>query len=149
MRWFYSLVVVFGFAVLGVFVSGNPTTGSYGKLAQPAISPPLWGWMIVAACYNAMMVVILSRLWRERRQHIVAISAVLAVLLSNELWNVFLFRLNRPDLAFWTLFPFAALVVFTTWRCFRADRVSGGLMLFYCFWLVFDLVWARHLMIIN
>lgn len=141
-----AAAIVFAFAVLGALISGDPNTGPYSAMLQPKIAPPLWGWLTIASLYYTGAVVIITRLWNGKGA---ALAAILLVLLSNELWNVFLFQMGRADYAFYALLPFAALVIVAQRLCMRRDRLLGVFMILYGLWVIFDLVWAWQLMGLN
>lgn len=147
MHWIAAIIIVVMAAGLGALIAGDPTTAPYAALAKPAWTPPLPAWFFVAAAYYVAMTVALARLLRRRdhRHAIGALALLVLVLLANEVWNVFLFRMGRADFAFYSLFPFAALVLAAAWMSMRVDRVSGAILFIYSAWLLFDLAWTHQL----
>lgn len=144
MRVWAALTIVAVAAIGGTLVAGDPRTGAFAALRMPAWSPPLWAWLAIGLLYYAMMVTVLVRAGQG-----LALVLLLLVLAGNEGWNVFLFRLGRTDLAFWTLWPFLLLVLIAAWACGRRDRLSGALLLVYALWLGFDLAWTAALVRLN
>jgi tryptophan-rich sensory protein len=150
-NWIAAIVVVAVAALLGAFLTGDPTTGPYTSLSKPVWTPPLYAWLLVAATYYIGMIVAFGRLLlrREQRHAIGGLVLMLIILVANELWNVFLFKLGRPDLAFYSLFPFAALVAVAASVSLRADRLVGIILFIYLAWLIFDFAWTYQLASMN
>lgn len=151
MNWIAAILVVVVAALFGALLTGDPTTGPYTSLAKPAWTPPLYAWLLVGAMYYIGMIITSARLLLRRgnRYALGALVLMLLVLLANELWNVFLFRLGRADLAFYSLTPFAALVAAAGLMAWRVDRLAGTILFIYLAWLIFDFAWTYQLAQMN
>lgn len=139
-----AIAVPLAAAVLGnAFVSEISLTW-YEALDHPWYKLPLWGSVVVAlAVYVGYGVV----LFRTLSKHLItAVFLSGAVVIGNEIWNIFFFGTRDLYLTFWMTIGFAVLVLFQTLHVRRKDRLSFGISLAYLLWLVFyDLPWLYQL----
>lgn len=150
-HWIAALGAVSLMAVLGGLLSGDPRTGAYAHMDKPSFTPTLFQWMAVGLAYYCGALLVSGRLLHRRRRPgaRLAIVAVGVVLLLNELWNLFLFRLGNVGLAYFSLFPFAIAVLAAATASWRVDRPSSAALFAYLAWLGFDLWWAYQLTQLN
>ncbi|UVC18410.1 tryptophan-rich sensory protein [Mesorhizobium onobrychidis] len=78
-----------------------------------------------------------------------ALVMVIAVMVTDGVWNYLLFRRRRLDWAYWYLFPYTVLVATTTIAVFTIDVPAGGLIAIYLAFLPYDFAWTKALATLN
>ena len=136
-------------AALEVWLSGPKPFRLLASLKQPGWALPNWGWMIVGAAFYVIMTFGAASMLQAREQGLAALLMIIAVMVTDGFWNYLLFRSRRLDLAYWYLFPYAALVAATTVVVFTVDGLAGGLMAIYLAFLPYDFVWTKALSTLN
>lgn len=148
-----AVVVSLGMAVLGALVAGDSLKTWYPTIRHPRFEPPLWGFVVVGLIVYAIDAVVLYRLLMEVTDaalQLIGITALVVVMLYNELWNGLLFRLRSPYAAMIGLAGFVAPLLILVVALFAADGVSGWLMTAYLAWVVgFDAPWIVRLWQLN
>jgi tryptophan-rich sensory protein len=129
--------------VLGVANLGAALTDLgpwYYALKQPPWKPPdLWfgpAWTLIFTLTAVAGV----RAWMalepgRERAWLLAAFGVNSVL--NVAWSGLFFALRRPDWALIEWAPFWLSIGLLVWRCGRAERRSGALVLVYLAWVTF------------
>ena len=150
-HWFIAACIMLACIILGVVVVGDTEASPCHALTQPAFAPSNLVRAIVAALYYAMIAVVLARaLYRRHREDAwMLIAGVVAIMLVNEVLNVFLFRMGDAGLSFWARAGFAVILISTAWAAIRVDLVACVLLGIYLLWVGFDLIWAFDLMRLN
>ncbi len=140
-------------AVLGTVLAGDSLKTWYPTIRHPRFEPPLWGFVLVGLAVYVIDAIVLYRLLavtEESAIRVAAITALVAVMLANELWNAVLFRMRSPYRAMIGLFGFIALLAVLVVALFLTDPISGWLMLGYLAWVVgFDVPWIVRLWQLN
>lgn len=103
--------------------------------------------MIVGGLFYTVFVFALGRMLVVGA--IGAATLVVVVLLTDGVWNLFLFRLRRFDWAYLYLFPYALLVLVSAWLCWQADPLAGLAIVPYILFLPYDFAWTRALNRLN
>jgi benzodiazapine receptor len=125
-------------AVGGLFPPGE----WYAQLSKPAWNPPSWIFGPVWTALYAMMAVAAWLVWRENgfRARARPLGLFLLQLTLNAAWSPLFFGLKSPALAF-VVIVLLWLAILATLRAFwRANRISGALLLPYLGWVTFAAV---------
>jgi tryptophan-rich sensory protein len=139
-------------ALLGNVWTGDALRTWYPGLVKPRLQAPLWAFIAVALVVYVLEGVVLYRLLvvvADPAGRLVAVTALLVVMASNEGWNYAFFGL-RSTLAAWVgivafLAPLTTLMV----ALFAYEAVSGWLLLPYCLWVAYDVWWVHQLWRLN
>jgi benzodiazapine receptor len=131
-----GLLLCFAAAVLGgLFPPGE----WYAQLAKPAWNPPNWIFGPVWTALYAMMAVAAWLVWRQQgfRAQIKPIGLFLLQLALNAAWSPIFFGLKSPALAFVVIVLLRLAILATLCAFWRANRISGALLLPYLGWVTF------------
>lgn len=143
-----AVTVPLAAAILGnAFIPESAMTW-YGELRHPWFKLPLWGSIVVALLVYLGYGVIIFRTFSKHLGTAVVLSA--AVVIGNEVWNLFFFGTHNLGLTFWLTCGFAVLVFVQSVSIGRRDKLSFGISLVYLAWVVvYDLPWLYRLSITN
>ena len=142
-----------GMAVLGTILAGSALKEWFAHLKAPRWQLPMWAFISVGALGYVLDAVILYRLLTDVQDadgRVVALTALVVVMLYNELWN-YAFIGRRSTYAGWVgvlafLPPLAVLQVALA----VCDRPSALLLLVYVVWvLAYDVPWSYALWRLN
>ena len=136
-------------AALEAWLSGPKPFRLLASLKQPRWALPIWGWVIVGGAFYAVMTFGVATMLQAREQGSVALVMIIAVMVTDGVWNYLLFRRRRLDLAYWYLFPYTVLVAATTVAVFTIDVLAGGLIATYLAFLAYDFAWTKALGTLN
>jgi benzodiazapine receptor len=125
-------------AVGGLFPPGE----WYAQLAKPAWNPPSWIFGPVWTALYAMMAVAAWLVWREDgfRARARPLGLFLLQLTLNAAWSPLFFGLKSPALAFVVIVLLWRAILATLQAFWRANRISGALLLPYLGWVTFAAV---------
>jgi benzodiazapine receptor len=125
-------------AVGGLFPPGE----WYAQLAKPAWNPPSWIFGPVWTALYAMMAVAAWLVWREDgfRARARPLGLFLLQLTLNAAWSPLFFGLKSPALAFVVIVLLWLAILATLQAFWRANRISGALLLPYLGWVTFAAV---------
>ncbi|TIM14990.1 MAG: hypothetical protein E5Y67_09790 [Mesorhizobium sp.] len=70
------------------------------SLKQPRWALPIWGWMIVGGAFYVIMTYGAAAMLQAREQGLVALVMIIAVMVTDGVWNYLLFRYRRLDWAY-------------------------------------------------
>jgi len=143
--WPMALMLVAFCAVLEAWLSGPKPFRVLASLKQPRWALPMWGWVIVGGAFYAIMFFAAAAMLQARAQGSVALAMIMAVMVTDGVWNYLLFRRRRLDLAYWYLFPYTVLVAATSVAVFTIDGPAGGLIAIYLAFLPYDFAWTKAL----
>ena len=104
--------------------------------------------MIGIAWYGLCLAALL-RLLPLWDQHPAPVVLLVLLMLANGAANLFQFRMQRLDLAFWFLFPYWALLAAFLWRAARHDMLVVWLFAPYCVYQLYAAAWAWRLWKMN
>lgn len=142
-----------GMAALGALLAGDALKSWYPTIRHPRFEPPVWGFVLIGLvvyCIDAVVLYRLLTIVDDSSQRVVAATALVVVMLYNELWNAVLFRLRSPYGAMIGLAGFLAPLLILTVALFAFEPFSGWLMLAYLVWVVgFDVPWISRLWRLN
>lgn len=129
-------------AMLGQFLAGDDPRARLAELDTTRLTLPLAAWIVIAILYYAIAGVVVYRLGRRLPEARTAFIAVLCAMLANEAWNALLFGFDSVTPAAIGMVFFAAIIAGTGIVVYRADRVTGIVLLPYVVWvLVYDVPW--------
>lgn len=144
-----ALILVALCAALEVWLSGPKPFRVLASLKQPRWALPIWGWVIVGGAFYAIMSFAAAAMLQAGLQGSVALAMIVAVMVTDGVWNYLLFRRRRLDWAYWYLFPYTVLVAATSGVVFTIDGLAGGLIAAYLAFLPYDFAWTRALATLN
>ena len=147
-----SLGVCFAAALLETLCAGTAVQQRFDELQFPAYSLPLWSWFVVGGLYYAMCFSVLYRIFLHESGapcRLAAFSLVIALMVTNGLWNLAFFRFNQLLLAFAFIFPYVliALALFVVLR--RLDRTASWLVVPYLAYLLYAAAWGHGVWRLN
>ena len=143
MEWAWAVGIAAICAAIEAVFSGHRPFAVLRELRQPAWALPAWGWMIVGGLFYTIFVFALGRMLALGEFG--AATLIVAVLLTDGVWNLFLFRLRRFDWAYLYLFPYALLVLASAWLCWQHDGLAGLAIVPYIVFLPYDFAWTQAL----
>jgi tryptophan-rich sensory protein len=91
----FAVALSLGMAIVGGLLTGNQLTQWFATLRKPRFQLPLWGFVCVGLFGYIVDSIIAYRLLTvvpEQSARIIALTALIVVMLYNELWNIVLFR---------------------------------------------------------
>ena len=148
-----AVALSLGMAIVGGLLTGNQLTQWFATLHKPRIQLPLWGFVCVGLYGYLVDVIIAYRLLTVvpgQIARIVALTALIIVMLYNELWNIVLFRWHNTYAAFLGILVFLIPLVFLQVTLVLVDVVSAWLVFVYVLWVFgYDIPWAYRLWRLN
>ena len=134
-----SLLITLG----GGFIIGQFTSNSkvlYENLKKPIFAPPAIVFPIVWTILFILMALAAYRVYQKSKNGVETHSALTFYgiqLIFNFLWSIIFFKFNLYGLAFIELVVLLILIIVTTIKFYKVDKVAGMLMLPYILWVTF------------
>jgi tryptophan-rich sensory protein len=125
--------------------AGRDVRGRLAEIRLPGGSPPLALWIGVALLYYATSFIIAVRLLRAGPLHgpgAVAFGLLVALLLTNALWNATFFRRRDLRLSWWVALIYASLALALAIALWRADPVALCILVPYLLYLIYGTWWV-------
>lgn len=148
-----AVVVCVAMAVLGGLLTGNSLKGWYTGLVKPRWQIPLWAFIAIGLIVYVMDAIILYRLLslvNDSAGKIVALTAMIVVMLYNEVWNYAFFSWRSTLAGFVGIVAFLAPLTILEVILVEYDSLSALLMLVYVVWVIgYDVPWAYTLWKLN
>jgi benzodiazapine receptor len=148
-----AVALSLGMAIIGGLLTGNQLTRWFATLRKPRFQLPLWGVVCVGLFGYLVDSVIAYRLLtvvQEQTDRIIALTALIVVMLYNELWNIVLFRWHNTFAGFLGVMAFLAPLTILQVALLLVDNVSAWLLLVYLVWVIgYDIPWAYRLWRLN
>ncbi len=148
-----AVVVCVAMALLGGLLTGNSLKGWYAGLAKPRWQIPLWAFVAIGLIGYVMDAVILYRLLsfaHDSAGKVIALTAMIVVMLYNELWNYAFFGWRSTLAGFVGIVAFLAPLTILQVILVEYDSLSALLMLVYVVWVIgYDIPWAYTLWKLN
>lgn len=148
-----ALALSLGMAILGGVFTGNQLTQWFATLQKPRLQLPLWAFISVGIIVYLFDTVIAYRLLTavpDQIDRTIALTALVVVMLYNELWNIVLFRWQNTFAGFLGVLAFLAPLVILQVTLFLVESVSAWLVLVYMVWVIgYDIPWAYTLWRLN
>jgi tryptophan-rich sensory protein len=135
-----GLLLIFSLLSLATLAAGGLLTALgispwYRELRIPPFQPPAWAF---TPAWTVIFILLAIATWRIARRGVMpklALGFYAAQLLTNVLWSLFFFPMQRPDLALIDIYVLDALVVAMVFLYGRIDRTSGWMLVPYAVWL--------------
>ena len=149
----YPLVLcVISVALEGIFAGGD-IRRRLAELRMPRYVPPLWGWVVIGLFYYAMCFAILHRLFSlppETSLRKISLTLILALMLTNALWNYFFFRSRNLFHAWFLGLPYSAIAIaLLLLLLLKVDRAAGFWLLPYLAYLFYANLWGYRVWKLN
>ena len=149
----FAIALSLTMAIVGGLLTGNQLTQWFATLHKPRFQLPLWGFVCVGLFGYIIDVIIAYRLLTvvpEQTARIIALTALIVVMLYNELWNIVLFRWHNTFASFLGILIFFVPLTILQITLVFVDSVSAWLLLVYLFWAIgYDIPWAYRLWRLN
>ena len=149
----FAVTLSLTMAIAGGLLTGNQLTQWFATLHKPRLQLPLWGFVCVGLFGYLVDSVIAYRLLTvvpEQSARIIALTALIVVMLYNELWNIVLFRWHNTLAGFLGVLVFLIPLAFLQVTLVLVDTVSAWLVLVYLVWVIgYDIPWAYRLWRLN
>ena len=148
-----AVTLSLGMAIAGGLLTGNQLTQWFVTLHKPRLQLPLWGFVCVGLYGYLVDSVITYRLLTvvpEQTTRIIALTALIVVMLYNELWNIILFRWHNTFASFLGVLIFLIPLIILQVTLVLVDSVSAWLVFVYLLWVIgYDIPWAYRLWRLN
>lgn len=148
-----AVALSLGMAIVGGLLTGNQLTRWFATLHKPRFQLPLWGFVCVGLYGYLVDSVIAYRLLTvvpEQTARIIGLTALIVVMLYNELWNIVLFRWHNTHAGFLGVLVFLLPLAFLQVTLVLVDSVSAWLVFVYVLWAIgYDIPWAYRLWRLN
>ena len=148
-----ALALSLGMAIFGGLLTGNQLTRWFATLQKPRLQLPLWAFVSVGIIVYIFDIIIAYRLLTivpDQTDRIIALTALLVVMLYNELWNVVLFRWHNTFAGFLGILAFLAPLLILQVTLWLVETVSAVLILLYVVWVIaYDIPWSYTLWKLN
>ena len=149
----FAVVLSLAMAIAGGLLTGNQLTQWFATLHKPRFQLPLWGFMCLGLFGYIVDSVITYRLLTvvpEQTTRIIALTALIVVMLYNELWNIVLFRWHNTFASFLGVVLFLIPLTILQVTLVLVDSVSAWLIFVYLLWVIgYDIPWAYRLWRLN
>ena len=140
-------------ALLGGILTGNSLNVWYRSLVKPWWQIPLWTFVSIGVIGYVMDAVILYRLLTaagDTAGKVVALTAMIVVMVYNELWNYAFFGLRSTFAGFLGILAFLAPLTILQVALMVYDLPSALLLSVYVVWVIlYDIPWAYTLWKLN
>lgn len=137
---FFSILAAELVGLLSALLSGNITAG-YGAFIKPPLSPPAILFPIVWTILYAAMGTAAYLVWDSVRgtqeERNTALKFYIAQLIVNFMWSIFFFRFEAYWLSVAIIILLDILVIITTLKFKKINRLAYWLMIPYIIWLLF------------
>lgn len=147
-----AIVTCLATIALGTLLVGDGLETWYPTLEKPKFLIPLWAFYLVGVLYYLMFGTVIFRILtrvepiRVQRR---LLSLAISIMLLNELWNFVFFGWQSTLAGFVGIVPFLIPLLVLTFQLIRRERLSGILLVVYCGWVLYDLVWTYALWQLN
>ncbi len=149
----FAVALSLGMAIVGGLLTGNQLTQWFATLRKPRFQLPLWGFVCVGLFSYIVDSIITYRLLTvvpEQTARIIALTALIVVMLYNELWNIVLFRWHNTFASFLGVVLFLIPLTILQVTLVLVEHVSAWLVFVYLLWLIgYDIPWAYRLWRLN
>lgn len=118
----------------------SDTMQQYQKLEQPSFAPPGWIFPVVWTILFILMGIASYRVYNKGLQNPDVKSALVfyvAQLSVNFFWTIFFFGFGWRGFAFLWLILLWILIIITTVKFYKIDKVAGYLLIPYLLWVSF------------
>jgi tryptophan-rich sensory protein len=151
-RILIALSVCFLAAVFETLCAGTQIEQRFNALKLPAYSLPFWSWFLVGGYYYVMCLVVLYRILSHKpgtRYRGMSLSLVVALMISNALWNLTFFRPGLLGVAVAMTLVYALLACVLFAALWRLDRLAGWVVVPYMLYLIYVTTWIHAVWRLN
>ncbi|AKL96169.1 TspO/MBR family protein [Clostridium aceticum] len=134
-----SIAIAQGVGIASSLLTQN-TREQYQNLIQPSFAPPGWVFPVVWTILFILMGIAAYRIYSLAFKDPQVKSALLfyvAQLFVNFFWTIIFFRFEQRGFALVWLILLWVLIIITTVKFYRLDKVAGYLMIPYILWASF------------
>jgi translocator protein len=140
----FSLAIcVLAAASEGIF-AGKGAMNWLATLRQPRFAPPPWAWIIIGVLYYLICLLVLSRLFgiaSDDPFRNLSIALMLALLVTNSLFNYVLFRRRNLLVSVAIFVPYDLIAIALTIALFLPDGTAALVFIPYVAYLIFANIW--------
>ncbi|WP_432405916.1 TspO/MBR family protein [Wukongibacter sp. M2B1] len=125
---------------------------TYGQLNKPSFAPPAQIFQPAWTILYILMGIASYRIWMygiERSDVRSALFYYGLQLIFNFLWSIIFFRLELRGLAYIEIIILLVLIIITTIKFYRIDKVAGYLLVPYILWVTFASVLNLSIWLLN
>jgi len=148
-----TVILCLAMALLGGLLTGNHLKGWFAELRTPRWQLPLWAFIgvgIVVYVLDAVIAYRLLTVLHDRAGRVVALTALVVVMLYNEVWNYAFLGLRSTFAGLLGVLAFLAPLAVLQVALAVYDRPSAVLLLVYVVWVIgYDVPWAYTLWRLN
>lgn len=148
-----ALALSLGMAILGGLLTGNQLTRWFATLKKPRLQLPLWAFVsagVIGYVFDTIIAYRLLTVVSDQTDRIIALTALIVVMLYNELWNIVLFRWQNTFAGFLGVLAFLAPLLILQVTLFLVEPMSAVLILIYVVWVIcYDIPWSYSLWRLN
>jgi len=134
-----SISIAEGIGILSSLLTKD-TMGKYKELQQPLFSPPGWVFPIVWSVLFLMMGIASYLIYYHGFQKAKVKNALAFYgmqLALNFFWTIIFFRFELRGFAFLWILTLLSLIVFTTVKFYKIEKIAAYLMTPYILWVSF------------
>jgi tryptophan-rich sensory protein len=146
-------LVALGICVIAAGVeslcAGRDPLAKLKATKQPSWSLPAAVWVLIGIAWYGICFVGLVQLlpfWPVAK---LPVALLVALMLANAAANIFQFRMQRLDLAFFYLFPYWILLASFLWAACALDRLTCALFAIYAAYQIYAAFWSYALWRMN
>jgi translocator protein len=147
-----ALVICLSFALLGNLWVGNALQTWYKNLKKPKFLVPLWGFYFIGATVYLLDAIVLYRLLsfvESFQGKSITLTAMVVIMAYNEAWNYAFFGMRSTLAGLVGIVSFLAPLTILMVALFQYEIISGWLLVPYCGWVIYDVIWVYGLWRLN
>lgn len=134
-----SIAIAEGVGILSSLLTKD-TMQKYKELVQPSFSPPGWLFPIVWSILFLVMGIASYRIYISGYQKAKVKNALVfyvTQLVFNFFWTIIFFRFDLKGFAFVWIIILLSLIIITTLKFYKIDKIAAYLMIPYILWVGF------------
>jgi len=148
----FALGITLFVAILGNIFIGKDHLNWFKSLQKPRILVPMFIFYIVGPLFYLICGTILYRTLEgglAEKQSLSVFILTIAVLVLNEVWNIFFFGLKSSYYGFIGVVVYLFPCLYLTAMLYNFDFTSMLIFSAYLLWLIYDIVWTYQLWKLN
>jgi len=134
-----SIAIAEGVGILSALLTKD-TMQKYKELVLPSFSPPGWLFPIVWSVLFLLMGIASYRIYNSGFQKEIVKDALVfyvTQLIFNFFWTIIFFRFDLKGFAFVWIIILLCLIIITTLKFYKIDKIAAYLMIPYILWVGF------------
>ncbi|SKC89036.1 TspO/MBR family protein [Maledivibacter halophilus] len=147
-----SILIPLLVGFLSSYLVGSDAYNSFEELTKPGFAPPAWVFAPAWIILYTLMGIASYRVWMYRSNRSDVRSALIVYgvqLFFNFLWTIIFFGLGLRGVAYIEIIILLILIIITTIRFYKIDKISGYLMIPYILWVSFASVLNLSIWLLN